>query len=204
MLEVHPTHPQQRLIYLAAEVLQKGGIIIYPTDSAYAIGCLLDNHDGLARIRRFRQLEDDHNFTLMCRDLSELSQFAKVDNVVFRLLKAHIPGPYTFVMRATKDVPRRMQHAKRKTIGLRVPDHPVAKALLEELNLPLLSVSLILPNEDLPVADVEDLSAQFIKQVDEIMHCGSCGIEPTSVIDLSGAIPEIIRVGKGDVSLFGS
>lgn len=202
MLYIHPDNPQQRLIDVAARCVQNGGIIIYPTDSAYALGCAIDNREGIERIRRLRGLDKQHNFTLMCRDLSELSSFARFDNIVFRLLKAHTPGPYTFVMQATKEVPKRLQHPKRKTIGLRIPDHPVTHALLETLDTPMLSVSLILPGETMPIADVDDLHDAFAQQVDEVINGGHCGIEATTVVDLTGAVPSLIRVGKGDVSVF--
>lgn len=204
MLEIHPTHPQSRLIGQVAKTLEQGGIAIYPTDSAYALGCLIDNRDGIERIRRLRQLGPDHNFTLMCRDLSELSAFARVDNIIFRLLKAHTPGPYTFIMKATKDVPKRLQHAKRKTIGLRIPDHPVTLALLTELDKPLLSVSLIPPHEMMPVSDLHDLPSAFEREVNQIVDAGSCGIEPTTVVDLTSDIPVIIRQGKGVSHVFES
>jgi tRNA threonylcarbamoyl adenosine modification protein (Sua5/YciO/YrdC/YwlC family) len=202
MIVIHPQNPQQRLIDQAAAVVQGGGIIVYPTDSAYALGCAIDNRDGVERIRRIRQLDKEHNFTLVCRDLSELSAYARFDNVVFRLLKAHTPGPYTFVLQATKEVPKRLQHPKRKTIGLRIPDHPVAHALLETLDTPMLSVSLIMPGASLPISEADDLEQVFIKQVDEVIDGGHCGIEATTVVDLTSKAPHLIRVGKGDVSVF--
>lgn len=202
MLVIHPSHPQARLIQRVVDVLNRGGVVVYPTDSAYALGCLVDNHVGVERIRRLRALDEHHHFTLMCRDLSELSSFARVDNVTFRLLKAHTPGPYTFIMKASKEVPKRLQHIKRKTIGLRIPDHPVAQMLLSELETPLLSVSLILPGEMLPVVDVNALPAFFERQVDEIVDSGSCGLEPTTVVDLTGEIPVMLRQGKGESSVF--
>lgn len=202
MLEIHATHPQARLINKAVECLQKGGVIIYPTDSAYALGCALDNHEGIARIRRIRQLNEQHNFTLICRDLSEISSYASFDTVVFRLLKAHTPGPYTFIMLATKEVPKRLQHPRKKTIGLRVPDHPVTAALLERLNQPMLSVSLILPGETDAVANIEDLPSSVKSLVDEVIDSGCCGLELTSVIDLTSDVPKVTRVGKGDVTAF--
>lgn len=202
MLEIHPTHPQSRLISQVVKTLEQGGIAIYPTDSAYAMGCLIDNRDGIERIRRLRQLDKDHNFTLMCQDLSELSNFARVDNVIFRLLKAHTPGPYTFIMQATKDVPKRLQHPKRKTIGLRIPDHPVTLAMLSELDRPILTVSLILPHEAMPVVDLHELPSSFERDVDVIVDAGCCGIEPTTVVDFTTPTPHIIRHGKGESSVF--
>ena len=202
MITIHPTHPQARLIEKAAAIIQGGGIVVYPTDSAYALGCSVDSHQGVERIRRIRQLEKHHNFTLMCRDLSELSSYAHVDNTVFRLLKAHTPGPYTFVMNATKEVPKRLKHPKKKTIGLRIPEHKVTLALLEALDSPMLSVSLILPGETLPVSDPLEDEDRLEKYVDEIIDSGHCGVEPTTVVDLTGAVPHLLRVGKGDVSIF--
>lgn len=202
MITVHPTHPQQRLIEKVVACVQSDGVIIYPTDSAYAIGCQLDNKEGVERIRRIRSLEKTHNFTLMCRDLSELSTLARVDNVIFRLLKAHTPGPYTFIMNASKGVPKRLQNPKRKTIGLRIPSNPVAHALLETLDKPLLSLTMTLPGEELPIADCDDVPEWLERQVDIVVDGGHCGIESTTVVDLSGATPKIIRQGKGDASIF--
>ena len=199
MLDIHPTHPQERLIDKAVTCLQSGGIIIYPTDSAYALGCAIDNPTGLARIRYIRALDEQHNFTLMCRDLSEISSYASFDTTVFRLLKAHTPGPYTFIMTATKEVPKRLQHPKKKTIGLRIPDHPVTLALLERLGVPMLSVSLILPGESEAIADISELPSGVSSAVDEIIDSGSCGMQPTSVIDLTADVPKVIRIGKGSV-----
>ena len=203
MIEIHPTHPQARLIQQIVDVVSRGGVIVYPTDSAYALGCAIDNKEGVERIRRIRELSKAHNFTLMCRDLSELSVYARVDNTIFRLLKSHTPGPYTFVMQATREVPKRLQHPKRKTIGLRIPDHPVALALLEALDMPMLSVSFILPGMDLPISDIDDLDVAFEKMVDQIVDSGNCGIEPTTVVDLTDDFPQLIRLGKGDESVFG-
>ncbi len=202
MIFIHPQNPQSRLIEQVAERVRQGGIIVYPTDSAYALGCAIDNHEGVERIRLLRQLGKEHNFTLMCRDLSELSHFAQVDNIIFRLLKAHTPGPYTFVMKATKGVPKRLQHPKRRTIGLRIPDHPVTQALLEALDTPMLSVSLILPGATLPVCAADELDDHFAERVDEVIDSGNCGIEATTVVDLTGKLPTLLRVGKGDVSVF--
>ena len=199
MLDIHPTHPQERLIDKAVACLQSGGIIIYPTDSAYALGCAIDNHAGVARIRQIRQLDAQHNFTLMCRDLSEISSYASFDTVVFRLLTAHTPGPYTFIMTATKEVPKRLQHPKKKTIGLRIPDHPVTLALLGRLGVPMLSVSLILPGESDAIADISELPSGVSSAVDAIIDSGSCGIAPTSVIDVTSDVPKVIRIGKGSV-----
>lgn len=200
---IHAHNPQTRLIRQAAGILNDGGVIVYPTDSCYALGCLLSNRDGELRIRRIRDVDDSHHFTLMCRDLSEISLYAKIDNVQFRLLKATpTPGDYTFILPATREVPRRTMHPKKKTIGLRVPQHPVAHALLQELNAPLLSSTLILPGDELPLTDAEDIRERLERAVDLVMDSGSCGFEPTTVIDLSGATPHVLRRGKGPVELF--
>ena len=200
--EIHPDNPQQRLIHDVVEILQQGGIIVYPTDSAYALGCQIGNKEALARIRAIRKLDKDHNFTLVCRDLSELSTYAKVSNSVYKLLKANTPGPYTFILQATRDVPKMLQHPKRKTIGLRVPQNNIAMALLEELGEPLMSVSLIMPEDDLPLVDSEDMCDKLEKQVDLIIDGGSCGLEMTTVVDCIADVPVVVRLGKGDVTPF--
>ncbi len=200
--QIQPDNPQPRLIKQACEVIRRGGLVVYPTDSGYALGCHLGDKNAMERIRRLRQLDDDHNFTLVCRDLSELSLYAKVNNSVFRMLKAHTPGPYTFILPATKEVPRRLQHAKRKTIGLRIPTHNIALAILEELNEPLMSSTLILPGDDLPMTEAEDVADRIGKQVDLIIDGGACGAEPTTVIEFIDDIPEIMRVGMGDTTPF--
>ncbi|MCB5195077.1 L-threonylcarbamoyladenylate synthase [Deefgea salmonis] len=199
---IHAENPQPRLIKQAVDILRKGGIIIYPTDSCYAMGCALDNKDAIERIRRIRQLDDKHHFTLACRDLSQLGNYARVDNQAFRLLKAATPGSYTFILMATKEVPRRVSHPKKLTIGLRVPDHPVALALLEELGEPMLSSSLLLPNEEYPMTDAWEIRDRLEHDVDLVIEGGYCGTEPTTVIDLSGDMPTLIRQGKGDVTPF--
>ncbi len=199
-LVIHPDNPQPRLISQAVAVLRHGGIVVYPTDSCYALGCHLGDKAALERIRRIRQLDEQHNFTLMCQDLSELATYARVGNQAFRLLKALTPGPYTFILTASREVPRRLQHPRRKTIGLRVPDHPIAQALLETLGEPMLSVTLILPGEELPLTDPEEIREHLEKQVDVIIDGGYCGHEPTTVIDLSGETPLVVRQGKGDIS----
>lgn len=202
LLQIHPDNPQERLISQAIEVINQGGVIAYPTDSAYALGCALGEKKALERIKRIRQLDDKHNFTLICADLSELSTYAKVDNQVFRLLKAATPGPYTFILNATNEVPRLMLHPKRRTLGLRVPSHTLTLSLLQQLNAPLMSVTLIMPGEDLPLSDPEEVFEQLSKQVDLVIDGGTCSINPTSVIDLCSGTPEILREGKGDLSLF--
>ncbi|QKJ67591.1 threonylcarbamoyl-AMP synthase [Deefgea piscis] len=199
---IHAENPQARLIKQAVDILRKGGIIIYPTDSCYAMGCALDNKDAIERIRRIRQLDDKHHFTLACRDLSQLGNYARVDNQAFRLLKAATPGSYTFILMATKEVPRRVSHPKKLTIGLRVPDHPVALALLEELGEPMLSSSLLLPNEEYPMTDAWEIRDRLEHEVDLVIEGGYCGTEPTTVIDLSGDVPTLIRQGKGDIAPF--
>lgn len=200
---IHPENPQARLVRQAAEIVRAGGVIVYPTDSCYALGCRLGDKDAERRIREIRHVGADHNFTLVCRDLSEIAVYAKVDNQQFRLLKATTPGSYTFILEATREVPRRLQHPKRSTIGLRVPDHPVALALLEELGEPLLSSTLILPDEEAPLNDAEDIRDRLEKQVALIMDAGPCGLEPTTVIDLTGDAPVARRKGKGSLAPFG-
>jgi len=200
---IHPDNPNLRLIRQAAEVLRGGGIVVYPTDSCYALGCHLDDKRAVARIRQIRQLDEQHHMTLMCRDLSEISHYAKVDNVQFRLLKSNTPGSYTFILEATKEVPKRLQHPKRSTIGMRIPDHPVALALLKELGEPLLSTTLILPDEDSPLNDAEYIRELLEKQVDLVIDGGAVGLDFTTVIDLTNDSPVLLRRGKGDVSQFG-
>lgn len=197
---IHPDNPQPRLIRQAVDIVRSGGVIVYPTDSAYAVACRLEDKSGAERIRRLREVDKDHNFTLVCRDLSELSLYALVDNVVYRALKAHTPGPFTFILPATREVPRRLAHPKRRTIGLRVPEHPIALALLEELGEPLMSSTLILPGDDLPQTDPEVIRERLEKHVDLIIDGGACGPEPTSVVDLTGPVPVLLRQGRGDVS----
>lgn len=201
-LNIHPDNPQQRLIDQAVDVLKRGGLIVYPTDSAYALGCHIGDKMALDRIRALRQLDKNHNFTLMCRDLSELATYARVNNADFRLIKGHTPGPYTFILNATSEVPRRLMHPKRKTIGMRVPNNAIALALMERLGEPLMSSSLILPNEDLPMTDPYDIREVLEHQVELIIDGGFCGLEPTSVIDLTGDIPVVTRVGCGPVDEF--
>jgi len=196
---VHPDNPQPRLIRQAAEILRDGAVIVYPTDSGYALGCHLDDKDAVTRIRQIRGLDDQHLMTLMCRDLSELSKYARVDNAQFRLLKNNTPGSYTFILQATKEVPRRLQHPKRSTIGLRIPKHPVALALLEELGEPLLSSTLILPDEDQPLTDVDEIREHLERSVALIIEGGPVGTESTTVIDLTDAVPVLVRRGKGEI-----
>lgn len=198
-LEIHPDNPQARLIRQAVDVIRDGGVIVYPTDSCYALGCGIGNKTGMERIRRIRQLDEDHHFTLVCRDLSEIATYAKVDNTAYRLLKNLTPGPYTFLLKATHEVPRRLQHPKRKTIGLRVPDHAITQALLAELGEPLMSTTLHLPGDHLPLSDPYDIEERLSAHVDLILLAGSCGVEPTTVVDLVGEVPEVVRQGRGAV-----
>ncbi|GLS84147.1 threonylcarbamoyl-AMP synthase [Paraferrimonas haliotis] len=199
---VHPDTPQARLMNQAVAVIRSGGVIVYPTDSGYAIGCHLGDKSALDRIIRIRQLNKDHNFTLMCRDLSELSIYARVENQAFRLLRNNTPGPYTFVFKGTKEVPRRLLNPKRRTIGIRVPDNAISLALLEALGEPLMSTSLILPNSDVAESDPEEIRDKLEKQVDLIIHGGFIGETPTTVIDMSEGGSEIVRVGGGDPEPF--
>jgi tRNA threonylcarbamoyl adenosine modification protein (Sua5/YciO/YrdC/YwlC family) len=200
---IHLNNPNPRLIRQAAVIVRNGGIIVYPTDSCYALGCHIGDKAAMTRIRTIRQVDDKHHFTLVCRDLAEISHYAKVDNRQYRLLKATTPGSYTFILQASREVPRRLQHPKRYTIGLRVPDHPVVDALLSELNEPLLSSTLILPTDEVPLNDAEEIRERLEHQVELVMDAGSCGIEMTSVIDLTSDTPEIVRQGKGDIAPFG-
>jgi tRNA threonylcarbamoyl adenosine modification protein (Sua5/YciO/YrdC/YwlC family) len=195
--EIHPDNPQKRLISQAVDVIKGGGVIVYPTDSSYALGCHIGDKNAVARLRRIRQIDDKHNLTLVCRDLSEISTYAKIENSDYRLLKSLTPGPYTFILPATSEVPRRLMHPKRRRIGLRVMDHPVVNALLDTLGEPLISCTLIMPGEELPVTDAEDIRSLLEKHVDLIIDGGHCGIEPTTVIAIADGVPEILRHGKG-------
>jgi tRNA threonylcarbamoyl adenosine modification protein (Sua5/YciO/YrdC/YwlC family) len=194
---IHPENPQGRLIARAVEIVRAGGLIIYPTDSAYAIGCHLDDKNALERVRTIRRLDKHHNFTLVCRNLSDVGVYARLDNTAYRYLKAHTPGAYTFILQATAEVPRRLLHEKRRTIGLRVPDHPVTQALLEALGEPLMSCTLILPGETLPMTDPEEIRDRLEHQVELVIDSGLCGQEPTTVIDLQEGYPRLLRQGAG-------
>jgi len=200
---IHPDNPNLRLIRQAVAVLRDGGIVVYPTDSCYALGCQLEDKDAVTRIRQIRQLDDQHYLTLMCRDLSEISRYARVDNSKFRLLKSNTPGSYTFILEATKEVPKRLQHPKRSTIGIRIPDHPVALALLEELGEPMCSSTLILPDQEWPMNDAGRLRELLEKRVDLVIDGGAVGADFTTVIDLTGDTPVLLRRGKGDIAPFG-
>lgn len=195
--EVHPENPQLRLIRQAVDIIRAGGVAVVPTDSTYAIACHLGDKSAVERIQRIRQLEKGHNFTLVCRDLSEIATYARVDNTAYRLLKAYTPGPYTFLLRATAEVPRRLQHPRRKSIGIRVPDNAILRALLVELGQPMMSSSLILPGMDLPETDAYEIRERLEQQVDVIIDGGYCGVEPTTVVDLTASAPTVIRHGRG-------
>lgn len=199
---IHPENPQARLINQAVDIIRRGGLIVYPTDSAYALGCHIGDKLALDRIRAIRQLDKNHNFTLMCRDLSELANYARVDNSAFRLIKSHTPGPYTFILSATSEVPRRLMHPKRKTLGMRVPDNAIALSLMEALGEPLMSSSLILPGDGVPLTDPYDIRQVLEHQVELVIDGGFCGMEPTTVVDLTGDAPLVTRKGCGDISEF--
>lgn len=200
---LHPDNPQPRLIREAVKLLKSGGVMVYPTDSCYAIGCMIGNKEGMERIRALRGVDDKHMFTLICRDLSEIARFAMVDNKQYRMLKSATPGGYTFILEATKEVPRRLQHPKRSTIGLRVPEHAVVALLLAELNEPILSMTLQLPEDEYPLNDPEDILERIGNRIDVMLDSGFCGIESTTVVDLTGPAPELIRRGTGDVRQLG-
>jgi len=201
--QVHPVNPQPRLMKQAAQIIHGGGIVAVPTDSCYALVCHLDDKAAVERLRRIRGIDEKHHLTLLCRDLSELGVYARVDNQQFRLLKAATPGPFTFILEATKCVPRRLSHPSRKTIGLRVPEDAVVHALLEELQQPLLGSTLIMPGETEPLNDADEICARLGKQLELVIDGGACCMEPTTVIDLTGAEPELVRQGRGDASVFG-
>jgi tRNA threonylcarbamoyl adenosine modification protein (Sua5/YciO/YrdC/YwlC family) len=200
---IHPENPQPRLIHQTVEIIRNGGVIAYPTDASYALGCGLGDKEAQQRIRAIRGVDEDHPLTLICRDLAEISVYAKVDNRQFRLLKANTPGCYTFILEATREVPKRLQHPKRKTVGLRVPDHPILQALLAELGGPLLSSTLQLPGDDQPLNDPYDIRDLLERQVDLVVDGGYGDVDTTTVIDLSGEAPALVRRGKGDIQPFG-
>ncbi|SFR77767.1 tRNA threonylcarbamoyl adenosine modification protein, Sua5/YciO/YrdC/YwlC family [Marinobacter daqiaonensis] len=200
--QIHPDNPQKRLVHQAVDILRKGGVVVYPTDSAYAIGCHLDDKQAADRIKRIRKLDDKHNFTLMCRDLSDVGVYAKVDNTQYRLLKTFTPGPYTFILDATSEVPRRLLNPKRRTIGLRVPDNAIVQALLGELGEPIMSSTLILPGEENPMTDPYEIREMLEHELDLIIDGGFCGMEATTVVNMTGDVPEVTREGKGDPEPF--
>jgi tRNA threonylcarbamoyl adenosine modification protein (Sua5/YciO/YrdC/YwlC family) len=201
--QIHPDNPQLRLIKQAAQIIRDGGIVALPTDCCYALVCQLDNKDAVERLRRIRDIDDKHHLTLLCRDLSEISLYAKVDNRQYRLLKSATPGPYTFVLEATKEVPRRLSHPSRKTIGLRVPENVIAQALLEELAAPVIGATLILPGAELPLTAAEDIREALERQIELVIDSGPCSLEPTTVIDLSSESAQLIRQGRGPAQPFG-
>ena len=202
LFTVHPENPQPRLIRQAAEIVRRGGVIVYPTDSCYALGCHIGDKAAMERIRRIRQVDERHHLTLVCRDLAEIAQYARVDNSQYRMIKATTPGSYTFILQATREVPKRLMHPSRRTIGLRVPDHAVAQALLADLGEPLLSSTLLLPGDDVPRNDGEEIRERLGREVDAVIDAGSCGIVPTTVIDLTGDAPVITRMGRGAAAGF--
>ena len=200
---VHPDNPQPRLLKQAAALLTQGGVLAVPTDSSYALACQLDDKAAADQLRRIRQVDDKHHLTLLCRDLRELANYARVDNAQFRLLKNATPGPFTFILEASKEVPRRVSHPQRKTIGLRVPEHPALQALLEVHGAPLLATTLILPGETEPLNDPEEILERLDKQISGVIDSGACPLEPTTVVDLSGDAPEVLRRGRGDPAALG-
>lgn len=200
---IHPEHPQLRLIRHAADIIREGGLAAFPTDSAYALGGLTGDADILTRIRRIRAVDERHHFTLMCRDLSEIANYARVDNAQFRLLKATTPGPYTFILEGTKQLPRKMLHPKRKTIGIRIPEHAFVSALLAELDAPLVTSTLLLPGEDLPLTDPEEIRERLEKQVDLVIEAGPSEAGATTVVDLTSGAPKLLRAGRGSLVPFG-
>ncbi len=200
--QIHPDNPQPRLLQQAAAIVREGGVIAYPTDSCYALGCQPGEKGALERIQRLRRLDEDHNLTLVCRDLSEIATYAKIDNTAYRLLKTLTPGPYTFLLRATGEVPRRLQHRRRRTIGIRVPDHRITRALLEATDGPLMSTTLRLPGADLPLTDPEEIHERLGHALDLVLDGGPCGVQPTTVVDMSVDPPALVRAGLGDTALF--
>ncbi len=200
--EIHPDNPQRRLIKQAVEIIRKGGVVAYPTDSSYALGCHIGDKQAMERIRRIRGVDNNHNFTLVCPNLSDLSLYAKVDNTSFRLMKSVMPGPYTFILTASREVPRRLQHPKKKTIGLRVPAHNIAHALMEELGEPLMSSTLMLPGRDLPLSDPWEIRELCEHELDLVIDGGHCGVETTTVVHMEDGIPRVTRAGCGDPSMF--
>lgn len=201
-LEIHSKNPHVRLIRQAVDIIREGGVVAYPTDSCYALGCHIGDKDAMERIARIRQTDKHHQFTLVCRDLSEIATYAKVNNQQYRWLKAYTPGAYTFILLATRETPKRLQHERRRTIGIRVPDHPVPLALLGELNEPLMSSTLMLPGDEFPLVDGREIYERLKNVVDAVLDSGHCGIEPTTVVDLEGIAPVVVRHGKGDPTPF--
>ena len=200
LIAIHPTNPQPRLIAEVVAAIRSGALMAYPTDSSYAFGCHIGDKRAMDRIRRIRKTDKQHNFTLVCSDLSEISLYARVENWAYRLIKSHTPGPYTFILPATREVPKRLQHPKRRTIGLRVPDHPIVRAMLGALGEPIMSSTLLLPGDDIPMTDAEDIEDRIGSQIDLIVDGGPTGIEPSTVLDLSSGSVEVLRQGRGDTS----
>ena len=198
IVSIHPQNPQQRLLQSVVDVIHRGGVVAYPTDSIYALGCHIGDKQAMDRIRTIRCLDKHHNFTLICRDLSELATYARVDNVAFRALKASTPGPFTFVLKASSEVPRRLMHPKRKTIGIRVPDNPIVKAMLDSLQEPMMSVTLMMPEDEYPMTDAYEINQHLGSRVDVVIDGGFCGMEPTTVVDMTADTPTILRQGAGD------
>lgn len=200
LIEIHSTDPQPRLVAVIVQIIQSGGLIAYPTDSSYAFGCHIGDKRAIDRIHRIRRTNKKHNFTLVCSDLSEISTYARVDNWAYRLIKSMTPGPYTFVLPATREVPKRLQNPKRRTIGLRVPDHPLVHAMLESLGEPIMSSTLTLPGDDMPLTDPMEIEQRIGHEIDAIIDAGPTGLEPTSVLDLTSGVVEVLRKGRGDIS----
>ncbi|MFK8052056.1 MAG: L-threonylcarbamoyladenylate synthase [Woeseiaceae bacterium] len=199
-IEIHPVNPQPRQIARVVSLIRSGGLIAYPTDCSYALGCHIGDKRAMDRIHRIRRTDKDHNFTLVCRDLSEIASYARVDNWAYRLLKAFTPGPYTFILRATSEVPKRLQNPKRKTIGIRVPDHPIPQAMLDYLSEPIMSSTLIMPDESLPITDPDEMLQQLSGRIEAVIDGGAGGLDPSSVVDLTGDEVVVLREGKGDTS----
>lgn len=201
--ELHPQNPQLRLIRRAVEIVRQGGVIAYPTDSCYALGCHIGDKDALERVRRIRRADREHHFTLVCRDLTEISHYAKVETWQFRMLKAATPGPYTFILPATRETPRRLQHEKRRTVGIRVPKHVVAQMLLAELGEPLISSTLMLPDDEFPLTNAPEIRERLERELDAVLDGGDCGVMPTTVVDLAVSPPLVVRQGRGSADIFG-
>jgi tRNA threonylcarbamoyl adenosine modification protein (Sua5/YciO/YrdC/YwlC family) len=198
-LDIHPKNPQPRLIRQAVQIIRNGGLVVYPTDSCYALGCHIGDKAAMERIERIRQTDKHHHFTLVCRDLSEIARYARVNNQQYRLLKAHTPGAYTFILPASRETPKRLQNPKRRTIGIRVPDHPIPLVILEELGEPIMSSTLLLPGDDMPMTDAREIQDRLAHEVDAVIDGGNCGLEPTTVIDMAGDVPIVARQGKGPI-----